>query len=211
MKLFRFLFSWVNSFYCSRARWNDSNKCRGETFHPVACFHFSISSDLFDLLYKRSWASVQAWPGTYLKGRKRNLGLPMFPRCRPHVIREFLLPKRRPKNLFLINAIFSHSSTSVSIAYPKLCSHGYIKQAISFINQHAGWAEFFFFFISMHVLAVIPNDSMQWFCQKNKKQKTHTHTNTNIVKRDPAFSKPGHFVLLFSIECWHIVISKRKI
>ena len=73
VKLFRFLFSWVNSFHCSRARWNDSNKCRAETFHPVACFRFSIAFNLFDLLCKRSWASVQAWPGTYLKRRKRSL------------------------------------------------------------------------------------------------------------------------------------------
>jgi len=38
---------------------------------------------------------------------------------------------------------------------------------------------------------------------------TNTNTNTNIVKSDPAFCQPGPFVLLFSIECLHIVISEK--
>ena len=38
---------------------------------------------------------------------------------------------------------------------------------------------------------------------------TNTNTDTNIVKSDPAFCKPGPFVLLFSIECLHIVIREK--
>ena len=56
----------------------------------------------------------------------------------------------------------------------------------------------FFFFISIHVLAV------------SQMIHTHTNTNTNIVKSDPAFCKPGPFVLLFSKSvCIYVVIREK--